>query len=611
MQGAKPGGRKEVERERRKSLALDRRKTAAINQGSTSGAVKNFGHSSTLTPRTLVKRSHHKEHVLNILAEKNLRIGAFGKVETQEDQPAWKARPNAQQSPQVLNLKKRMEQRKRHMTQYTKNNTFVDIFKDTEDRRTPPATAGIVVAGTIELVARQVIEKHAEIQHREKKGVWAQLGKPYACFGLPASAIPKDCPMPAGAPPGEMYPFFGHAQKPQLLEVGQDVTKFRRKRAQPVTRESLNMQGMLIKLGLQGRTTDTTHLCHPFACDLILQILFLSDLHVLYRLMDGVCFHQRVLIFSVGSTKFPRAPLVEANDLKTAVKYGGACYTLGRSVPSSKRSNFDGRSRLSFDLTELFESWRSISGGSQSVLDMDFSNVPPPRMPGVSLPQLAKSPAPQLERPSTSAGEQSSHSLLYGWKKGFADTRKRLQDKLTQRLMNRTVRRRHFRSCSPSTAEISIKLLEHLEERGGGSKTPLQTGHIWKGVEDKQREMDASAVDPEVEAISKFYERVCMFVNNQKMDDPLMDMLVSHLKELLEEGYKLQKNLLIALCERLSKLQDHVEATGRMTCLMPILNFICKELHLTSVEFNSILGRFGLDWYNTFTRPSLSVTPAP
>ncbi|EFJ35270.1 hypothetical protein SELMODRAFT_438545 [Selaginella moellendorffii] len=564
MQGAKPGGRKEVERERRKSLALDRRKTAAINQGSTSGAVKNFGHSSTLTPRTLVKRSHHKEHVLNILAEKNLRIGAFGKVETQEDQPAWKARPNAQQSPQVLNLKKRMEQRKRHMTQYTKNNTFVDIFKvDTEDRRTPPATAGIVVAGTIELVARQVIEKHAEIQHREKKGVWAQLGKPYACFGLPASAIPKDCPMPAGAPPGEMYPFFGHAQKPQLLEVGQDVTKFRRKRAQPVTRESLNMQGMLIKLGLQG------------------------------------------------STKFPRAPLVEANDLKTAVKYGGACYTLGRSVPSSKRSNFDGRSRLSFDLTELFESWRSISGGSQSVLDMDFSNVPPPRMPGVSLPQLAKSPAPQLERPSTSAGEQSSHSLLYGWKKGFADTRKRLQDKLTQRLMNRTVRRRHFRSCSPSTAEISIKLLEHLEERGGGSKTPLQTGHIWKGVEDKQREMDASAVDPEVEAISKFYERVCMFVNNQKMDDPLMDMLVSHLKELLEEGYKLQKNLLIALCERLSKLQDHVEATGRMTCLMPILNFICKELHLTSVEFNSILGRFGLDWYNTFTRPSLSVTPAP
>ncbi|EFJ24204.1 hypothetical protein SELMODRAFT_415053 [Selaginella moellendorffii] len=564
MQGAKPGSRKEVERERRKSLALDRRKTAAINQGSTSGAVKNFGHSSTLTPRTLVKRSHHKEHVLNILAEKNLRIGAFGKVETQEDQPAWKARPNAQQSPQVLNLKKRMEQRKRHMTQYTKNNTFVDIFKvDTEDRRTPPATAGIVVAGTIELVARQVIEKHAEIQHREKKGVWAQLGKPYACFGLPASAIPKDCPMPAGAPPGEMYPFFGHAQKPQLLEVGQDVTKFRRKRAQPVTRESLNMQGMLIKLGLQG------------------------------------------------STKFPRAPLVEANDLKTAVKYGGACYTLGRSVPSSKRSNFDGRSRLSFDLTELFESWRSISGGSQSVLDMDFSNVPPPRMPGVSLPQLAKSPAPQLERPSTSAGEQSSHSLLYGWKKGFADTRKRLQDKLTQRLMNRTVRRRHFRSCSPSTAEISIKLLEHLEERGGGSKTPLQTGHIWKGVEDKQREMDASAVDPEVEAISKFYERVCMFVNNQKMDDPLMDMLVSHLKELLEEGYKLQKNLLIALCERLSKLQDHVEATGRMTCLMPILNFICKELHLTSVEFNSILGRFGLDWYNTFTRPSLSGTPAP
>jgi hypothetical protein len=42
---------------------------------------------------------------------------------------------------------------------------------------------------------------------------------------------------------------------------------------------------------------------------------------------------------------------------------------------------------------------------------------------------------------------------------------------------------------------------------------------------------DAPQFESEVQSINRFYERVCRFIDHQKMADPLMDILVYFLKE--------------------------------------------------------------------------------
>lgn len=51
----------------------------------------------------------------------------------------------------------------------------------------------------------------------------------------------------------------------------------------------------------------------------------------------------------------------------------------------------------------------------------------------------------------------------------------------------------------------------------------------------------------------------------------------------------MKRSLLEHLCASLARLPDDILVLGRMACVMPVLQFICKELHITSTQFRSIL----------------------
>ncbi|KAI5054827.1 hypothetical protein GOP47_0029972 [Adiantum capillus-veneris] len=147
--------------------------------------------------------------------------------------------------------------------------------------------------------------------------------------------------------------------------------------------------------------------------------------------------------------------------------------------------------------------------------------------------------------------------------------------------------------------EVSSKILVHMRE-SCSSQSPILTHHLWRQAEENQSKKRPTSAPllPEVESISNFYERVCMFVGNQRDDDPLMEVLVHHLKELLESGFKLQKELLFSLCYHMAHLPDNILCTGRMSSVMPILYFICKELRVPSTDYYMLLKNSGLDRFH-------------
>ncbi|KAJ7529410.1 hypothetical protein O6H91_15G048500 [Diphasiastrum complanatum] len=553
------------------------------------------------TSTALQKKALLKDEILKIFAERKLRTGAFGTVESELDQKAWRMRPNALQSRQARNLKKSMDQRKLRMKEYMKKSLFADIFKGAEQTQEGgEAAERMEAAGTVEQVAHDLIEKTADLQNREKHGVWSQLGKPYTCLGVPAFAIPKECPMLEGAESDPvkdnvLFQFFQPPPKSteeiKFLEQTVPIFKKRRESLLKYLRASTNMQRILNKMGL---------------------------LHV----------------HDAEHTRFSRKPLEAVDHLRKTIKAGAiyscsnttdipnanlsdptlkGCNTLlDQSHQSFVRCGDDGLATRCYSVSQNSPGYDTLTlGKNNGLLRVSLGDsVGTAPLSEFSRPMLLDICGSLKQDPEIDSPDDES--VVFDWRKQFLMLQQRLQKELMAKLTAQNVRREHCRSSSLYTAEVAGMLISHLRECLG-RKSPISTLHIWKCVEEKQaKEKVVSApLCPELESIKIFYSRVCSFVRNQKMDDPLMEILIHHLKDLLEHGFKLQKNLLSSLCQRLAGLPDHVESTGRMSCLMPILHFICKDLHISSTEFHCILSSSGLELYSTLNSRSPSIFVSP
>lgn len=258
----------------------------------------------------------------------------------------------------------------------------------------------------------------------------------------------------------------------------------------------------------------------------------------------------------------------------------------------------------------------SGSFGQQSIQLTDFRGSSFQRL-GTSTPQAdgTTQSIPSSEGAKTIKDVYAGLELpkigqeVFEWTRQFVTLRKELQERLKDKLLARAIRQEQCRSCPPFSAEVSSKLLVHMRE-SCSSHSPILTQHMWKLAEENQsRKRPTSApLLPEVESISNFYERVCLFVSNQRDDDLLMEVLVHHLKELLESGFKLQKELLSSLCYYMAHLPENVLCTGRMSSVMPILYFICKELRVPSTDYYMLLRNSGLDRFQGNTKSLTSLT---
>jgi hypothetical protein len=101
---------------------------------------------------------------------------------------------------------------------------------------------------------------------RAQQGVWAQLGKPYECLGVPCITISKECPMPELGNYGidinedeekASFQFFKElgvveAHKRAQIQDEELVPLFKKKKEMVLqyAQTSANMARMLIKMGL-------------------------------------------------------------------------------------------------------------------------------------------------------------------------------------------------------------------------------------------------------------------------------------------------------------------------------------------------------------------------
>ncbi|MCO5551703.1 hypothetical protein L7F22_005207 [Adiantum nelumboides] len=487
-----------------------------------------------------------------LFSELRLAPGPFCLHHVKSAQKDWKLRAAALQSTQARKICRNLHKRKQLVRRFTVKAGFSDIFKKTErskadeEHRFSLETA--LSYSPVELVARNLIDKVANDYQRQRHGVWSQLGRPYSCLGLPATTLPREHPNPRnlehfGATDG-ISPFFVSTIRPASRKVSMaGAGPILIKKSDLLvegSRSQLNLQCLLLKMGL-SHLHDETH------------------------------------------TRFPRKPLEVSDQLRKSVRV---------NTPFSL---------VMHDKDPSFPS--SGSFGQQSIHLTDFRGSPWQRL-GASIPQIDGATQGNIQVDSAPPTKDAQQGLelpkigqeVFEWTRQFLTLRKELQDKLKEKLLARSVRREQCRSCPPFSAEVSSKLLEHVRE-SCSSQSPILTHHMWRHAEENQsKKRPASAPHlPEVESISNFYERVCLFVSNQRDDDSLMEVLVHHLKELLESGFKLQKELLSSLCYYMAHLPDHILCTGRMSSVMPILYFICKELRVPSTDYYMLLKNSGLD----------------
>ncbi|KAH7425660.1 hypothetical protein KP509_11G064900 [Ceratopteris richardii] len=530
------------------------RRDRSVRWGARRSTVKSVPIKDVPTPRTLERKTMHKESVANLFSELKLNPGPFCLYHVKSAQKDWKLRAAALQSAEARKICRNLKNRKQLVKRFTLNAGFSDIFKRTErskadeEHRFSLETA--LSYSPVELVAHNLIDKVANEYQKKRHGVWSQLGRPYSCLGMPALSLPKEHPDPRDLEhfmSEDMFSsFFMSTTKPPVRKVSIAGTGPALIKKSDLlvggSRSHMNLQCLLLKMGL-------------------------SHLH------------------DEAHTRFPREPLEVSDQLRKSVKV---------NTP------------FSLVMDENDPQCPSSASGQKAVQLADFRGSSLQRL-GVSTTQADGPPqgSPSAEnahppRDSTQALELPKIGQeVFEWTKEFVTLRKDLQDKLKQKLLARSIRREQCRSCPPFSAEVSSKLLVHMRE-SCRSQSPILTLNMWRQAEENQSQKRPTSAPllPEVESIANFYERVCLFVSNQRDDDPLMEVLVHHLKELLERGFKLQKDLLSALCYHMAHLPDNVLCTGRMSSVMPILYFVCKELRVSSADYYMLLRNSGLDRFH-------------
>eukprot|EP00959_Pyramimonas_sp_CCMP1952_P115326 2410482-Pyramimonas_sp.AAC.1 len=146
------------------------------------------------------------------------------------------------------------------------------------------------------------------------------------------------------------------------------------------------------------------------------------------------------------------------------------------------------------------------------------------------------------------------------------------------------------------TQAVAKQLLEDMKMRGGKVSTmPLggrldswQRAEIAMHAQDQPKKVDVS----EIQAIERFYEKLCHLVERQRVSDPLSLSIVHKVKQLLEGGSNMHRSLLVAVI-------THIQAIAQLggannPYIMPILHFIRQSVRVPAEDLENMLMSMGL-----------------
>jgi len=197
---------------------------------------------------------------------------------------------------------------------------------------------------------------------------------------------------------------------------------------------------------------------------------------------------------------------------------------------------------------------------------------------------------------STSDADYFASSPVVRWRKEFLDVRHHMNQQLFDQLQDRAERRAVAMKSTLYTTAVANQLMEDMRLRGGKlSSLPgdlcrdsWYRAQVAMHAQDQPKKVDVA----EIQAIERFYEKLCHLVERQRVSDPLSLSIVHKTKALLETGHNMHKPLLLRVLEHVKSIHDLGGADNPY--IMPILNFIRQSVRVTSDDFDGILTQMHL-----------------
>ncbi|KAL2634679.1 hypothetical protein R1flu_006158 [Riccia fluitans] len=553
-----------------------------------------------LSPRTVERRRRSKQNIRKIVSALKMSPRVMGKKGDKNKD--WRIRPSACQSDFVRGLRGRLQERKEKMKPYTNNKLFEKILDIKEEERvwpTPEEFWRQSIASKFEKMARELIDRTSYMTARIQHGIWSQTGMPYTCLGLPSTNRPATAPLPDLKMLRQLLPyehppfdFFPACADTELMAA-------------------------LAEKEAEERHASYEDGIAAFACDL-------SDMDYSRFPMEQIQFTAKLVKRVKGGGRWLEE--IDEGMMKSIPRELSVTHYTGRTIvgPAGNVEHFG------YLLPPLALLGGSSSSESHEVSHMQLredekkelaTTLQPPhrhsehKEPLIRLPWsqrkshahteqsfiMCQSPTKQLidqppEKQLESIDWKADQSLVFNLKRKNLTARRKIMYDLKKELTAVSDRREHWRGVTSMTAEL-CKRLESILFRTKGRRAP-STKHIWSTAQrlhpvpkDKER----PDYESEAYSINRFYDRVCTFIDHQKMADPLMDVLIYLLREMLLNGQKLQADLLLVLCERLARIPEEVASSGRMVCIFPVLHFIAKELRISSTEYDLFINKSGID----------------
>ncbi|CAM6073941.1 unnamed protein product [Sphagnum tenellum] len=525
----------------------------------------------------------HRLH-LHIVARVKMSPRSSIKGTRQNQSKLWQLPVNSKQSSLLVKLKKRMLERKLKLKRFTTNHLFDNVFavpEDEEETRYEPLQDSIMAASKEELVAREVIAKTAHKLFRKQQGVWSQLGKPYECLGIPDDVRLSNLQHPRSEePPKDKGNHGSRAHNSfQEKQPGHSGSKW-------VKKGDLDLKSVPETISCIPQSRRRKELLQNYANAS-------SQMSRMLMKMGLVDFHDS------NHVRFPRSSIVVAESIRKSIKEGGAfpeelaSGMMASNARELSQMPLEGEQFILGMHGEAIQFLANGDGSAPSPLlnkDVNFSPV---------LENRPQTPTTcTLSSSNYKVARHQPHlddNLVFGWKKRILTLRKSLEKDLHLQLVERSDRRERWRSCSPFSAEVANKMMERLD-KFGGRQSPSNNSDIWKSadVHHKMLPQKQVQIETQINSIQRFYDRVCTFTSHLPRADPLMDVFIEFMKNHLEEGGVMNPNMLLSLCKSLARLPEHVVNLGHITSVFPILQFIGKELHVTSIIFNKIMQDSGL-----------------
>jgi len=200
----------------------------------------------------------------------------------------------------------------------------------------------------------------------------------------------------------------------------------------------------------------------------------------------------------------------------------------------------------------------------------------------------------------SSWGRASGVSPVVQWRQEFLDVRRAMNARLEHALAERNGHLRRARSSTPLTASVANKLIEEFRHNAGRlSPNPFQQlsrGSIWERAEaalhahGPPRRIDMA----EIQAIERFYERLCHLVERQRVSDPMSISIVHKVKALLESGVNIHRNLLIKVLDHIQEISSIGGLDEHNPFVLPILHFIRQTVNVAPEELEAALHQLGI-----------------